>query len=136
MVLTAAEKQKRYRAKNKVTRVTKDEQQSVTVTEAVCHTCGGPVQHPKIVKCLMCSTGTPAPKIPATLGVLAMGKVLADAGISTGPLSVYSEQRWARQNERYIWDFSRGGAYRGGYELVTVPGDPAYQERWARQNEG
>lgn len=82
-----------------------------------CQTCGGPVQHPAIVKCLKCCTGSPAPA-PNEPPVLE----------SAGPLSVYAVDRWARLQMRdYVWDVDKQLAVRpDGVVAVTVPGDPAY----------
>ena len=87
----------------------------------VCQTCGGPVQHPLIVKCFQCVHGKPAPA--------AGQKTEAEA---EGPLSVYSEARWAfLQSQGHTWDDSTQRSYRIGpqgtlIKGVTVPGDPAY----------
>ena len=87
----------------------------------VCQTCGGPVQHPLIIKCFQCVHGKPAPA--------AGQKTEAEA---EGPLSVYSEARWAfLQSQGHTWDASTQRSYRIGpqgtlIKGVTVPGDPAY----------
>ncbi|MHC4335720.1 MAG: hypothetical protein ACYSUV_18510 [Planctomycetota bacterium] len=51
---------------------------------------------------------------------------------ATGPLDVYSEQRWAfLQSRGHVWDADRRRSFRtagkeGVIMGVTVPGDPAY----------
>ena len=64
MPLTAAQRSKRYRDGkrdgNKPDRH-ENERDAPSVT-VVCQTCGGPVQHPKIVKCYQCVHGKPAAK--------------------------------------------------------------------------
>ena len=88
---------------------------------ANCRTCGGPVQHPKIRKCLKCCTGTPAP-----------ARAEPVEPEESGPLSVYSPSRWAYLESRgHIWDEQLGRSYRQAeYGTMTigvaVPGDPAY----------
>ena len=82
-----------------------------------CLTCGGPVQHPSIVKCLKCCTGASLP-----------GAVAAVKPEPDGPLSVYSPARWAYlQGKEYVWDDDRQIAVRKDGNIgVAVPGDPGY----------
>lgn len=87
--------------------------------KSICHTCGGPVQSPKIVKCLKCGTGTPAPKPTPTV-----------EPETDGPLSVYSPHRWAYlQSRGYVWDMDTFAAWDANHqtEALPVPGDPAYE---------
>lgn len=83
-----------------------------------CLTCGGPVQHPKIVKCYQCVHGKPVPDLE-----------LAPEPAESGPLSVYSAYRWEYlQSKGHIWDADRQRSYRpDGICGVPVPGDPAYE---------
>lgn len=88
-----------------------------------CQTCGGPVQHPTVVKCLKCCTGQVAPDPGPT-----------PDPAESGPLSVYSDRRWAYlQDKGYVWAealqhaYSASGLIRG----VTVPGDPGYESEAA-----
>ena len=90
-----------------------------------CQACGGPVQHPAVVKCLKCCTGTPAPKSNP------MDDVVRQLAPDSGPLSVYSPDRWAfLQEQKHVWceslRCSRRPVGSGWVYGVTVPGDPAY----------
>ena len=94
-----------------------------SVPTGKCQTCGGPVQHAKVVKCLTCCTGE---KLPAP--------VPTPEPAESGPLSVYSDRRWAYLTDRgYVWVEEKQRAYRPGDGRtglimgVTVPGDPAYK---------
>ena len=89
-----------------------------------CLACGGPVQHPSVVKCLKCCTCVPAPQDSPVASDF-VGKESPEVH---GPLDVYSEARWARLQDKYEWDEVRGVAVRAdGVVLVPVPGDPAYK---------
>ena len=124
MAQTAAERSKAYRdakrdgvTEETVTRVTKDNEPTVTK----CKTCGGPVQHPKVVKCLTCCTGEKLPAPEPT-------PEPADAG----PLSVYSDSRWEYlRSLGHVWDADRQLSTRtdGPRTIigVTAPGDPGYK---------
>ena len=67
---------------------------------------------------------------PPSMGTLIDAAVNA---MPTGPLSVYSPERWVRlQVLGYEWYADRQRSFRPGQHgseimAVTVPGDPAYQ---------
>ena len=55
MAKTDAERAKEYRDRKRDETVTVEKRDAAEiVTENVCRTCGGPVEHPKVVKCLKC----------------------------------------------------------------------------------
>lgn len=84
-----------------------------------CQTCGGPVQHPTVVKCLTCCTGETLP-----------APVPTPEPADSGPLSIYSDRRWAYlQYKGYEWFHDRDRAEHPtkGTVAVTVPGDPGYK---------
>ena len=129
MAKTQAEKQKAYRDRKRNAPVTNSNSNAPVTVEGNaphCRTCGGPVQHPKVVKCLKCCTGSPAP--PNTIAE----QVDRDIHEPVGPLDIYSEHRWAYlQSRGHTWDAGRQRSTRpAGADVivgVTVPGDPAYK---------
>lgn len=130
MTKTQAEYQRKYRDRQKAKKLTESTnapQPNAPSLTHVCRTCGGPVQHPKVVKCLKCCTGTPSPKVD-------LNKTIYPPH-PTGPLSVYSPARWSfLQGRGYVWSPDRQRSVKAetgtpeGYMVgVTVPGDPAYE---------
>ena len=119
MAKTQAAYQKEYRARQKLTRDTNAQETNAPPKPLVCRTCGGPVQHAKVVKCLKCCTGQAAPSPEPT-----------PEPAESGPLSVYSDRRWAYLKDKgYVWVESLHRAYSvsGLVMGVTVPGDPGYK---------
>lgn len=119
MVMTAAEMQKDYRARQKAKKLTES--------------ANAPQPNAPLTEKESVSAMSAVEALQLTNEIKEMEKELH--ALAIGPLDVYSERRWAfLQSRGHTWDQDRQRSIRqdtsqpNGYVVgVVVPGDPAYQ---------